>query len=320
MTDPSAATLLARAQQSFDAWDAAQRVPARAQENLFTCVQTALLAVAAALAESGAAPSGSVSVTNFPATQPISGTVTANVGTVSVGNFPATQPVSGTVAVSNLPATQTVAGSVSVSNLPATQAVTGTVTANVGTGTQPVSGTVTANAGTGPWPVTDNGGSLTVDGAVTATISGTPTVNVASAPTTTVTGTVTMANPTSPDPSPATLAVTGTAAAGAAVSVTLPAVAGQFHYITGLQILKYNSAAVTGTAVPVVVTTTNLPGALAFTFPRAGAIGAVGVGDEQRFEFAVPLKSSAANTATTIVCPATTSVLWRVNVFYRAAA
>lgn len=39
--------------------------------------------------------------------------------------------------------------------------------------TQPVSGTVTANAGTGPFPVSDNGGSLTVDGAVAATQSGT---------------------------------------------------------------------------------------------------------------------------------------------------
>ena len=37
---------------------------------------------------------GSVSVTNFPATQTVS-------GSVSVSNFPATQPVSGTVAVSN---------------------------------------------------------------------------------------------------------------------------------------------------------------------------------------------------------------------------
>lgn len=35
-------------------------------------------------------------------------------------------------------------------------------------GSVTVDGTVTANAGTGPWPVTDNGGSLTVDGSVTA--------------------------------------------------------------------------------------------------------------------------------------------------------
>ena len=41
-------------------------------------------------------PLSSVSVSNFPATQPVS-------GTVAVSNFPATQPVSGTVAVSSLP-------------------------------------------------------------------------------------------------------------------------------------------------------------------------------------------------------------------------
>lgn len=44
-------------------------------------------------------------------------------GTVAVSNFPATQAVSGAVSVSNLPATQAVSGTVAVSNLPATQAV-----------------------------------------------------------------------------------------------------------------------------------------------------------------------------------------------------
>lgn len=60
-----------------------------------------------------------VSVTNFPATQPVS-------GAISVSNFPSTQPVSGTVNVGNFPAfpsTQTVAGTVSVGNLPTTQNV-----------------------------------------------------------------------------------------------------------------------------------------------------------------------------------------------------
>jgi hypothetical protein len=62
------------------------------------------------------------SVINFPATQPVS-------GSVAVSNFPVTQPVSGsvsvtgTVAVSNFPGTQPVSGSVSVSNFPATQPV-----------------------------------------------------------------------------------------------------------------------------------------------------------------------------------------------------
>lgn len=53
------------------------------------------------------ATGSAVSVTNFPASQPVT-------GTVSVGNFPATQPVSGTVNVGNLPATQPVSGTVSI--------------------------------------------------------------------------------------------------------------------------------------------------------------------------------------------------------------
>jgi len=40
-----------------------------------------------------------------------------------------------------------------------------------------VTGTVTANAGTGPFPVSDNGGSLTVDGTLAATQSGTWNIN-----------------------------------------------------------------------------------------------------------------------------------------------
>ena len=77
----------------------------------------------------------SVAVSNFPSSQPVTGTVDvgnlpatqAVSGTVNVGNLPATQPVSGTVNVGNLPATQPVSGTVNVGNLPATQAVTGTV-------------------------------------------------------------------------------------------------------------------------------------------------------------------------------------------------
>lgn len=47
--------------------------------------------------------------------------------------------------------------------------VQGTVTVGDGGGSLTVDGTVTANAGVGPWPVTDNGGSLTVDGPLTDT-------------------------------------------------------------------------------------------------------------------------------------------------------
>ena len=76
----------------------------------------------------------SVSVSNIPATQPVSGTF-----------WPTTQPVSGTVSVSNLPETQPISGSVSVSNFPATQPVslatapTTPVTGTFWQTTQPVS-------------------------------------------------------------------------------------------------------------------------------------------------------------------------------------
>jgi hypothetical protein len=129
-----------------------------------------------------------------------------------------------------------------------------------------------------------------------------------SAETTKVIGTV--------NESAAPLAVTATGAAAAAVTLTLPAVAGQFHYITHIEITKYATAAITGGATPVLVTTTDLPGNPVFTFETAQAVGTV---VNRVYEPSKPLKSSTVNTATTIVCPATTSVIWRVNVWYTAA-
>ncbi len=66
--------------------------------------------------------SGAFSVTSLPALPAGSNAI----GSVSVSNFPATQPVSGSVGVSSLPALPSgsnAIGSVSVSNLPATQAI-----------------------------------------------------------------------------------------------------------------------------------------------------------------------------------------------------
>ena len=77
--------------------------------------------------------SGAVSVSNFPATQAVSGTF-----------YQATQPVSGSVSVGNFPATQAVSGAVSVSNFPAIQSVGIAITANtvtVGNASLPVTGT-----------------------------------------------------------------------------------------------------------------------------------------------------------------------------------
>ena len=57
----------------------------------------------------------SVAITTLPALP----TGSNAIGSVSVSNFPATQPVSGAVTVSNFPVTQPVSGSISVGNIPA---------------------------------------------------------------------------------------------------------------------------------------------------------------------------------------------------------
>ena len=92
-------------------------------------------------------PTGSnfhIDVDNFPATQPIS-------GSVSVSNFPATQPISGTV-TANQGTANTLANAWPVEVTDGTN-ILGTATHPVridptGTTTQPISGTVTANIGT----------------------------------------------------------------------------------------------------------------------------------------------------------------------------
>ena len=57
-----------------------------------------------------------------------------------------------------------------------------------------------------------------------------------------------------------TLWVTATGVSGAVATASLPPVVGQFHYITAIDIQLYATAARTGAATPVTVTTTNLPG------------------------------------------------------------
>lgn len=204
---------------------------------------------------------GTVAVSNFPATQPVSGavtvsgTVTANAGTgtqnvsvqnaagasavniqdggnsitvdgsVSVSNFPATQPISGSVSVSNFPATQPVSGPLTDAQLRATAVpISGTVSTGLTqpltdtqlratavpvsgplTDTQlratavPISGTVTANAGTGTQNVSVQNASIPVTGTffqATQPVSGTVTADT-ELPAATALGDAT-ANPTAP--------------------------------------------------------------------------------------------------------------------------
>jgi hypothetical protein len=116
---------------------------------------------------------------------------------------------------------------------------------------------------------------------------------------------------------PSTLVATATAAVTTALVLTLPLVAGQYHYIQGYDLVRYAGAALTGAAAPVVVTTTNLPGSLAFTFTTAAAIG---TSERQSMNFGSnPLRSSAAGVATTFSAPAVTGGLWRLTVFYYTA-
>jgi len=114
----------------------------------------------------------------------------------------------------------------------------------------------------------------------------------------------------------ATLAVTATGAASAAVTATLPAVAGLRHYIDRVSVLRSATAALTAAATPVVVTTTNIPGTPAMTF--GSDAGGIGLDKEVVLDFGgAGMATSAINTATTIVAPVYTGVIWRINAFYR---
>ena len=119
-------------------------------------------------------------------------------------------------------------------------------------------------------------------------------------------------------PLPST-AATVTAAANTAATLTLTAPgAGLYHYITSLHISRNATAALAGTAT-LVITTTNLPGSLAWSVGNAMAAGGTQV--DIQMSFSNPLKSSVANTATTIVMPVPgAAVLWRCTATYYVGA
>jgi hypothetical protein len=115
---------------------------------------------------------------------------------------------------------------------------------------------------------------------------------------------------------PMTLCVTATGAAAAAVTATLPAVTGLRHIVDFIRVTRSATALLTAGATPTVVTTTNLPGTPAITFGSDAA--AQGVDKEFVLDFgSTGLAASVLGTATTVVCPATTAVIWRVTVGYR---
>jgi hypothetical protein len=115
-----------------------------------------------------------------------------------------------------------------------------------------------------------------------------------------------------------TAVVTTQSAPGAAATLTLPSPgAGLRHYLTYVAMAAFAAAATTASATPANVTTTNLPGALAFT--HANDAKAVGQMAAIREDFAYALAASAQNTATTLAAPAIPGILWRLTAGYFVA-
>lgn len=117
---------------------------------------------------------------------------------------------------------------------------------------------------------------------------------------------------------PSVLAVAINPAANTAGTITLPAVASQFHYITHITIKRQATAALAGTAV-LAITTTNLP--TGGTLTRVGnAMVAGGTQSDLDAEYNSPIKSSVVNTASTVVFPAPgAAVTWSAIVHYYTA-
>lgn len=110
-----------------------------------------------------------------------------------------------------------------------------------------------------------------------------------------------------------TLAVVLAPAANTGGTLTLPAVAGEVHYIQSIQITRAASAALAGSAV-LDITTTNLGG---LNWKVGNAMSAGGTQKDVELSFAIPLRSDVVNTASTIVFPAPgAGVQWIVNVTY----
>lgn len=110
----------------------------------------------------------------------------------------------------------------------------------------------------------------------------------------------------------------GTAGTATTLTIAAPG-AGLRHYLTYLRIVRFPTAALVASATPVAITTTNLPGTLAFTAPADAALQGASLPPVIQEDWNYPLMAVAQNTATTVVCPATTNVIWRITAGYYVA-
>lgn len=119
----------------------------------------------------------------------------------------------------------------------------------------------------------------------------------------------------SPGTNQNTLYATGISGANAQLTVTLPAVAGQFHYITNIELTHGCTSGVAGSAL-LTITTTNLGGLQWIN----GNLCNAGQEHIQLYTFSPPYKSAVIGTASTIVFPATgTASQSAINVYYFTA-
>lgn len=113
---------------------------------------------------------------------------------------------------------------------------------------------------------------------------------------------------------PASTVVTAAAAVSTAATATTPTPpAGQYVYVTGVQVTAYATAAITGGAAPTNTASTNL-GGLIFTFQTA--YSAAGQTAIESLQATPPLRGTAPGTAVSITAPLTTNVIWRITISY----
>lgn len=114
-------------------------------------------------------------------------------------------------------------------------------------------------------------------------------------------------------PIPTVNHATITGLSGASVTATITAVTGLFAYITKIRIEKFAVATLTAGTTPILVTTGQL-NSRAYSFPFDAQVQ--GTVQTKEDEPCVPIKSQTVGGGATIVCPATTNVIWRVSVDY----
>lgn len=109
------------------------------------------------------------------------------------------------------------------------------------------------------------------------------------------------------------ICTTGTAAVNTGVTITIAAVPLAFHYITRIELVKLYSVIGVAAGAGTIITSTNLPNAMAWTTEQNASPAGTAVTVINWF-MDNPLKSSVVNTATTIVAPAQLQTIWRMNV------